>query len=91
MITNLAPFTDNANGWQRVLYAFLVEKEQHSGSRRTVEDYSRMGQAQQHFRRRDGAWHVLMPMVGTVMRNTTAGLLISIAKLGWLVTPLLRQ
>jgi site-specific recombinase XerD len=25
-------FTDTATGWQRALYAFLVEKEQHSGS-----------------------------------------------------------
>ena len=42
MITNLAPFTDTATGWQRALYAFLAEKEQRSGSRRTVEGYSRM-------------------------------------------------
>ena len=42
MITNLAPFTDTATGWQRALYAFLVEKEQRSGSRRTVECYSMM-------------------------------------------------
>ncbi len=31
-----------ATGWQRALYAFLAEKEQRSGSRRTVEGYSRM-------------------------------------------------
>lgn len=42
MITNLAPFADSATGWQRAIYAFLVEKEQRSGSRRTVEGYSRM-------------------------------------------------
>ena len=28
--------------WQQALYAFLVEKERRSGSRRTVESYSRM-------------------------------------------------
>ncbi len=42
MNTNLAIFTDTAEGWQRALYAFLAEKEQHSGSRRTVEGYYRM-------------------------------------------------
>ena len=42
MITNLANFTDTATGWQRALYAFLAEKEQRSGSHRTVEGYSRM-------------------------------------------------
>src|SRR5450759_2821792 len=29
-------------GWERALVAFLVEKEGRSGSRRTVEGYSRM-------------------------------------------------
>jgi integrase/recombinase XerC len=29
-------------GWERALYAFLVEKERRSGSTRTVEGYSRM-------------------------------------------------
>ena len=33
-------------GWERAMYAFLVEKERRSGSRRTVEGYSRM---LQHF------------------------------------------
>ena len=33
--------------WERALYAFLAEKERRSGSRRTVEGYSRM---LQHFR-----------------------------------------
>src|SRR5512139_619760 len=32
--------------WQNALYAFLAEKERRSGSRRTVEGYSRM---LQHF------------------------------------------
>ncbi len=40
MNTNLAIFTDTAEGWQRALYAFLAEKEQHSGSRRTVDGYT---------------------------------------------------
>jgi len=31
-----------AAGWQRTLYAFLAEKERRSGSRRTVDAYSRM-------------------------------------------------
>jgi site-specific recombinase XerD len=35
-------FTDTATGWQRAFYAFLAEKEQRSGSRRTVGGYSRM-------------------------------------------------
>jgi site-specific recombinase XerD len=42
MTTTITTFADTATGWQRALYAFLVEKEQHSGSRRTVEGYSRM-------------------------------------------------
>jgi len=42
MTTKIANFTDTATGWQRALYAFLAEKEQRSGSRRTVEGYSRM-------------------------------------------------
>ena len=32
----------NLVGWERALYAFLVEKERRSGSTRTVEGYSRM-------------------------------------------------
>ena len=35
-------FDDTAEGWERALYAFLAEKERRSGSRRTVESYSRM-------------------------------------------------
>ena len=42
MIKEVTLFGDNATGWQRSFYAFLAEKEQHSGSRRTVEGYSRM-------------------------------------------------
>ena len=42
MITNITPFGNTATAWQRSFYAFLAEKEQHSGSRRTVEGYSRM-------------------------------------------------
>ena len=45
MTTTIAPF-QNAAGWERALYAFLAEKERRSGSRRTVEGYSRM---LQHF------------------------------------------
>ena len=33
---------ENLIGWERALYAFLVEKERRSGSLRTVEGYSRM-------------------------------------------------
>jgi len=42
MTTRIVNFTDTATGWQRAFYAFLAEKEQRSGSRRTVEGYSRM-------------------------------------------------
>ena len=42
MTTTIANFTDTATGWQRAFYAFLAEKEQRSGSRRTFEGYSRM-------------------------------------------------
>jgi integrase/recombinase XerC len=51
MQTTLGPFADTATAWQRALYAFLAEKHQHSGSRRTVEGYSRM---LQHFFERLG-------------------------------------
>ncbi|MDO8483546.1 MAG: tyrosine-type recombinase/integrase [Candidatus Limnocylindrales bacterium] len=33
---------DDADGWERTLYAFLAEKERRSGSHRTVEGYARM-------------------------------------------------
>jgi hypothetical protein len=42
MNTTIVPFDDTAEGWERALYAFLAEKERRSGSRRTVETYSRM-------------------------------------------------
>jgi site-specific recombinase XerD len=42
MTATLTNFTHTATGWQRAFYAFLAEKEQRSGSRRTVEGYSRM-------------------------------------------------
>jgi integrase/recombinase XerC len=44
--TALAFPEQNLIGWERALYAFLVEKERRSGSLRTVEGYSRM---LQHF------------------------------------------
>jgi site-specific recombinase XerD len=40
--TALAFPTEDLVGWERALCAFLVEKERRSGSRRTVEGYSRM-------------------------------------------------
>jgi len=45
METTVTGYVD-AEGWERTLYAFLAEKERRSGSRRTVEGYSRM---LQHF------------------------------------------
>ena len=32
---------DEIDAWQQAIYAFLVEKERRSGSRRTVDAYSR--------------------------------------------------
>ena len=46
METKLLANPTDPNAWQQVLYAFLAEKERRSGSRRTVESYSRM---LQHF------------------------------------------
>ncbi len=46
MTATIIPIGEEAAGWERVLYAFLAEKERRSGSRRTVEGYSRM---LQHF------------------------------------------
>jgi site-specific recombinase XerD len=46
MQTTITRFDNTAEGWERALYAFLAEKERRSGSRRTVEGYSRM---LQHF------------------------------------------
>ena len=42
MQTTITTFDHTAEGWERALYAFLAEKERRSGSRRTVEGYSRM-------------------------------------------------
>ncbi len=46
MTATIIPIGEEAAGWERVLYAFLAEKERRSGSRRTVEGYSR---TLQHF------------------------------------------
>jgi len=46
MVATLIPFDESLSDWERALYAFLAEKERRSGSRRTVEGYSRM---LQHF------------------------------------------
>jgi hypothetical protein len=46
MTTRLLTAPIDATVWERALYAFLAEKEKRSGSRRTVESYSRM---LQHF------------------------------------------
>jgi site-specific recombinase XerD len=46
MQSTITAFDNTAEGWERSLYAFLAEKERRSGSRRTVEGYSRM---LQHF------------------------------------------
>jgi hypothetical protein len=40
--TALAFPEENLVGWERALYAFLVEKERRSGSSRTVQGYSSM-------------------------------------------------
>ncbi len=46
MKATIIPIGEEAAGWERALYAFLAEKERRSGSRRTVEGYSR---TLQHF------------------------------------------
>jgi len=46
MQSTITTFDNTAEGWERGLYAFLAEKERRSGSRRTVEGYSRV---LQHF------------------------------------------
>src|SRR5487761_2690025 len=46
METHLLANPTDPSAWQQALYAFLAEKERRSGSRRTVESYSRM---LQHF------------------------------------------
>lgn len=49
--TRLIAAPSDPEAWQQALYAFLAEKERRSGSRRTVESYSRM---LQHFFGRTG-------------------------------------
>ena len=44
--TAIVPASEDLNKWDQAFYAFLAEKERRSGSRRTVESYSRM---LQHF------------------------------------------
>ena len=46
MTDDIVLFDERTPGWQQAFYAFLAEKERRSGSRRTVESYSRM---LQHF------------------------------------------
>jgi len=43
LTSNVAYLDESAAaGWERTLYAFLAEKERRSGSKRTVQSYSRM-------------------------------------------------
>ena len=42
MTNQLTFYINTTEGWERSLLAFLAEKERRSGSRRTVEGYSRM-------------------------------------------------
>ena len=42
MTSSLPAIPIEASPWDQALYAFLVEKGNRSGSRRTVESYSRM-------------------------------------------------
>ena len=42
MTTHYLVSDTSATGWEQTIYAFLAEKERRSGSRRTVETYSRM-------------------------------------------------
>ena len=41
-MTTVAYLDESASTWDRTLYAFLAEKHRRSGSRRTVDAYSRM-------------------------------------------------
>ena len=41
MTTEVIPLEGPIEGWQQTFYAFLAEKERRSGSRRTVDAYSR--------------------------------------------------
>ena len=42
MTANYLVSDTTATGWEQTIYAFLAEKERRSGSKRTVETYSRM-------------------------------------------------
>jgi site-specific recombinase XerC len=42
MTNPIAYLDESVSGWERSLYAFLAEKHRRSGSRRTVDAYSRM-------------------------------------------------
>lgn len=42
MTTHTLVIGGDADRWQQAIYAFLAEKERRSGSKRTVESYSRM-------------------------------------------------
>jgi site-specific recombinase XerD len=42
MTNPVAYLDESVSGWERSLYAFLAEKQRRSGSRRTVDAYSRM-------------------------------------------------
>ena len=42
MTQALGFYDDSASQWEKALYAFLIEKERRSGSRRTVDGYSGM-------------------------------------------------
>jgi site-specific recombinase XerD len=42
MTNPVAYLDETVSGWERSLYAFLAEKHRRSGSRRTVDAYSRM-------------------------------------------------
>lgn len=41
MEAELVPFDESTPAWEQAFYAFLAEKERRSGSRRTVDAYSR--------------------------------------------------
>ena len=41
MTTHYLVSDTSATGWEQSIYAFLAEKERRSGSKRTVEAYSR--------------------------------------------------
>ncbi len=55
---DIIAFDESTPAWERAFYAFLAEKERRSGSRRTVESYSRMLSA---FSRRWGSRRDCVP------------------------------